>query len=806
MMDDVRYALRLLGRSPGYATVAMLTLAIGIGGTVAIFSAVYSVLLAPLPYPDADAIVVPVSTNAARGFDRASIPYADYVDWREQRDVFAHVAVWRPIPIDVAGDDKPERVEAGQVSEAFFDVLGVKPLVGRLFEAADHDASPTRGVVISYGLWQRAFGGAPDVLARKLRLGGTPLPILGVLGPRAVWPDEQALWLPLKPSRFGEDERTRRDNMIFQSIARLKPGVQVQTGRARVAAIAERVSREHPESRKGWSTNLIPLRGYVVEPSLHDALLVLLTAVGAVLLIVCVNVANLLLARGTSRARELAIRIALGASRHRLARQLLTESLILAIAGGAAGVGLAVALIRVLVRLAPDGVPFVSQMALNVPALAAAGALTLTSLLLFGMLPALASSRQKPADALKENAAGSGVAWRTLRLRDSLVVAEMALAVVLMVSAGLLVRSFASVMSRHPGVDVDRILAARISVPSARYQKDADVVRFYDRLTRALKEVPGITAAAATSYLPAGGGGFGLGRVFLIEGQPEPPSGRDYPASWNVITPDYFHTLGIPLMRGRGFTEHDTATSTPVIVINDTLARRMFPGEDPIGRRIRSWRDENQLREIVGIVADVRYEGLADQDRGLVYVPHQQNSWRVLVVAARAAGDPAALASALRETVNRIDPNLGLGRLGTLSQFASASVSRERFSAALLAAFAGVAVLLAAVGIYGVMAYVVACRRRELGVRAALGASPRELFALVVRHGLALTLVGGAIGLAGSLAAGRALSGLLFGVSGADPLTLVVVGLVLPAFSITACSLPARRAARVDPVVTLRSE
>src|SRR5439155_547352 len=338
------------------------------------------------------------------------------------------------------------------------------------------------------------------------------------------------------------DQRSRRDNMIFESIARLKPGASLQAGRARVAAIAERVAREHPEARKGWSTNLIPIRGYVVEPSLHDALIVLLVAVGAVLLIVCVNVANLLLARGTSRSRELAIRTALGANRGRLARQLLTESVVLAFAGGTAG------------------------------------------------------------------------------------------------------------------VDVDHVIAARLSLPGRRYPQSADCVRFYQTLTQALATVPGVRAAAATSYLPAGGGGFGLGRVFLIEGGPEPPSGPDHPASWNVITPEYFRTLGIPLIRGRAFDDHDTATSTPVIVINDTLARRMFPGGDAIGHRIRSWRDEHVLREIVGIVPDVRYSGLADQDRGLVYVPHQQDSWSVMVVAVRAAGNPAALAGALRETVNRIDP------------------------------------------------------------------------------------------------------------------------------------------------------
>jgi putative ABC transport system permease protein len=355
-------------------------------------------------------------------------------------------------------------------------------------------------------------------------------------------------------------------------------------------------------------------------------------------------------------------------------------------------------------------------------------------------------------------------------------------------------------------VDVDRVVAARLSLPGSRYRTSADVVRFYDTLTHTLATLPGATSAAATSFLPAGGGGFGLGRVFLIEGQPEPPAGHDAAGQWNVVTPDYFRTLGIPLLKGRPFTDRDAEGSTPVVIINETLARRMFPDGDAIGRRIRSWRDENLLREIVGVVADVRYAGLADTDYGLVYVPHRQNTWSGMTVAVRTAGNPAALASALRETVNRIDPDLGIGHLGTLAEFARASVARERFSAALLAGFAIVAVLLAAVGIYGVMAYVVARRSRELGVRAALGATPRELFTLVIRHGLVLTAIGGAIGVVASLAAGRALSGLLFGVSSADPLTFAAALIVLPAVSMLACAVPGRRAARVDPMVTLRSE
>jgi putative ABC transport system permease protein len=487
-------------------------------------------------------------------------------------------------------------------------------------------------------------------------------------------------------------------------------------------------------------------------------------------------------------------------------RQLLIESLLLAAAGGALGVAVGAPLMSALRRLAPEGVPFVAAMTLNIPALAAAAALTLGSVVLFGIVPAVAGSRQSPVAAMREGSAGTGAGTATVRLRDALVVAEMAMAVVLMVCAGLLIRSFTKIVNRDPGVAVDRVLAARVSLPDARYPKDDDATRFFERLTGELAAQPGIASASATSYLPAGGGGFGLGRVFLKEGQPEPPATTDYEANWNVVTPDYFRTLGIPLVRGRTFTDRDTASSPPVIVVNETFARRMFPAGDAIGHRIRSWRDENLLREIVGVVADVRYYRLADADRALVYVPHRQNAWGVMVVAARTTGNPADFAGAMREAVARIDPNLAVGRLGTLAEFARASVARERFSAALLGAFAALSILLASVGIYGVMAYVVARRSRELGLRAALGASPRALFAQVAGRGLVLTAIGGTIGLAGALVAGRLLSGLLFDTAAADPLTIGAVAVLLPAITLVACAVTARRAARVDPIATLRAE
>ena len=806
MIEDLRYACRTIVKNPGYSAVAIATLAIGIGGTVAMFSAFHAVLLARLPYPNAHQIVVPVSTNSARGIDNGSVPYADYEDWRQERDIFSHVAVWRPLDVDVAGVDQPERVDAAQVSNEFFDVLGIAPIVGRTFRPEEHRTASAPVAIVSYGLWQGMLGGAPDVLTRQIRIGGVPVGIVGVLAPKAMWPDEQKLWMPLKPQLFDAEDLSRRDNMIFLSIARLRADVAIDAGRARVRAIAERVAADHPEARKGWSSNLVPLRDYVIDRDLRGALVVLLAAVSIVLLIVCLNVANLLLARGTARVREMGVRAALGASRGRLVRQLLTESLLMAAVGGAFGVGIAAAVIRALIRIAPSGVPFATEMRLNLPALSAAIALTLSSVVLFGLLPAFATARTTPVDAMKDGAMPGGASRRTLRFRDALVAVEMALAMVLLISAGLFVRSFAGIMSRDAGVDVNHVVAARLSLPAARYKTPDDRVRFYETLVRNLAALPGATAAAATSFLPAGGGGFGLGRVFLIEGQPEPPAGQDHAARWNVVTPDYFRTLGIPLLRGRAFTDRDAEGTTPVVIINETMARRLFSGGEAIGRRIRSWRDENVLREIVGVVADVRYDGLADTAGGLVYVPHRQNVWSAMTVAVRTAGDPGALAAPLRQTVNRLDRDLGVGRLSTLADFARASVARERFSAVLLAAFAAIAVILAAIGIYGVMAYVVARRTRELGVRSALGATPRELLAMVVRRGLVLTAAGGGIGVVASLAVGRALSGLLFDVSARDPIAFAIALTVLPAVSMLACAVPGRRAARVDPMSALRGE
>jgi putative ABC transport system permease protein len=802
--QDVRYALRMLRRSPGFTAMALLTLALGIGGTVAIFSAVYAALYRPLTIAEADRLVVPVSVNRARNILRGSTPFADYEDWREQRDVFEQVALFNPIQVDIAGDDTPERVDAVQVSAEYFGLMRAQPLAGRLLVSSDHAADAARVVVISDVLWKRRFGVDPQIAGKDLRIGGTVATIAGVVQADQIWPPEQDVWVPLKPSSLNEDIRRRRDNMIFQSIARLRPDTPLVQARARVAAIADRVALEHPESRAGWTTDLVPAREYMVEPELRTGMLVLLGGVAFVLLIASVNLANLLLARGADRAREMALRSALGASRARLVRQLMTESLVLAVAGGAAGLFVARWLVSALEAAAPADLPMVASMGVDGVVLAVAVGLTAGTGVLFGLVPALAACAPRPAEALREGGRSFGTGRGAGRLRDALVVAQMALAIVLLIGAGLMLRSFSHLLRVDPGVDVEKILTGRVVVPSARYVQPEARAQFYDRLIDALASTPGVEAAAATSYLPVGGRGFGLGRSFLLEGQAEPPASSDYQAMWNVVTTDYFRALGIPIVRGRAFTRQDTADSRPVMIINQTMATRVFGNTDPIGKRMRSWRDENLLREIVGVTADIRYDGLADEDRSLVYVPHHQNAWNSMTVAIRAHGDPAALADMLRREVSRLDRDVAVSRISPLSAIAANSIAPQQFGALLLALFAAAATVLAGIGVYGVMSYNVAQRRHELGVRLALGAKPRELFTLVVSRGLLLAAVGAALGLAGSIALGPVMRGLLFGVRPTDPATFVLVPVALAAVALLACSLPGRRATRVDPIEALR--
>jgi putative ABC transport system permease protein len=807
MLQDLRYALRTLLKSPTYSAIALLVIALGVGANAAIFSFVDAMLLRPLPYANADRLYAPISMNPSRGSDRSSITFADYEDWKREREVFAAVALANPNTVDLTGSGEPERINALLVSEEYFALTGARPIAGRTLQPADHAAKAARVIVMSYSLWQRRFAGAHNIVGTSVRIGGLPTEVVGVLPPRSTWPEDAEVFVPMRPELFSEDVRTRRDNMVFQGIARLADGATRAQAEARMRTIAARLEQEFPESRRGWTNGLLPLREYIVEADLRIALFVLLMAVAAVLLIGCANLAGLALVRGAGRAREIGVRLALGASRGRLVRQLLTESLLLAVTGGLLGIAVASAMVQGLRTAVPPDAAFLDQVAIDTRVLIAAAVMSLVTAIFFGILPAITTSGVRVVDSLKEGSRGSGHSKRAGRMRAVLVVGEIAVAVVLLVAAGLLVRSLSQLTAKRPAVDLDRVLAGHLSLPGARYRQAAQRAEFGRQLTSRLAAEPGVESAAITTYLPIGGGGFGLGRVFLAEGWPEPPAHSDVAAQWTAISPDYFRTLGIPLVRGRVFEDRDNATATPAIIVSETFARRAFGDENPLGRRVRSWRDENTYREIVGVVADVPYSSLSDPTRSIVYIPHQQDAWSLLVVAVRArSGPPEALAPTLRRTVASLDAELPLARVATMSVFARDSIARERVSTTLMSALALAALVLAALGIYGVMSYSVAQRRQEMGLRLALGASPRDLYRTILTTGMTLTGAGLAIGLVLAVGAARVLRALLYDTSPFDPVAFASTAGLLLLIAIVACVIPARRAAGADPLVALRSE
>jgi putative ABC transport system permease protein len=807
MVQDLRYAVRGLLKAPGFTIVALVALALGIGANTAIFSFVDVLLLRPLPYPNADRLYATVSIHRTRGIDRGSVSYADYEDWRRDTEIFDRVAVLQPGSATITGGNgDPERLSALTVSEDFFSLVEARLLAGRGLGAADSAPGAPAATVVGYGLWLSRFGGDPGTVGRVIRIGGVPHTIVGVLGPRATYPEETQLFLPLVPSRFATEDLQRRDNLIFQGMARLAPGAARDQADARLRAIAARLEQDLPASRAGWTNGLVPLREFIVEPELTTALYVLLGAVAAVLLIACANLANLTLVRGAGRSREIGVRLALGASRRRLVRQLVTESTLLGIAGGISGIALALAGLPALTALVPPGAPFVDHVTLDLRVLLASALLTALTVVIVGVLPALSTSAVAAHSVLKDGGRGTSQGRKASLLRSALVVAEVAIAIVLLVAAGVLLRSLHRASTVSPGADISRVLAARIGVPGSRYSPPQRTVLFRDLLTRLAAE-PGVQAAAIASYLPAGGGGFDLGRVFLSEGQPEPPAGHDVPAMWIVVSPDYFRTLGIPLVSGRPFADRDRQNATPVMIVSESFAARMFPQQSALGRRVRSWRDENVYREIVGVVGDVPFSSLTDRGRAMVYVPHAQQGWGGMTIALRAAaGSPEMLTPALRRTVRALDSELALSDIGTMELFARNSIGRERLSAVLVGLLAGLALVLAVVGVYGVMSYSVSLRREEMGVRLALGAAPRDLHRVVLVRGLALTAVGLIAGLAGALWTNQALESLLYQTSAFDPLSFSAMTLLLLATAFVACWLPARRAAAADPLTTLRSE
>ena len=801
LVHDVRYAIRLLLKRPGFAAVAILTLALGIGATTAIFSVVNAVLLSPLPFPNAERLVqVRIASSNDEGF---SLPDADFLAWRSQNRTCAAIAAYDASPETLTGDGAPERIGAAAVTDRFFDVLGARPLFGRVFQEGDDAPGAAKLVVLSHGFWTRRFHADPAVVGRTVLLGGVGHTVIGVMpaGFRFPLADIDA-WrtLTMNPP-------SRRGPFYTTGIARLKPGVGIAELRANLGVVAAVLKRQYP-APDDWTLGAVPLQEAIVG-DVRRMLFALLGAVGFLLLIATANVANLLLARAAAREREIAVRGALGAGRRRIVAQLVTESVVLAIVSGLAGLVIAWWGTHTLLAMAPKGIPRLDEAGMNVPVFLFALGVAAACGIAFGVVPALRASSAPLVESLKDGGRGASAAGHR-RVQRLLVVAEIALAMILSVGAGLMVRSFAALQRVSPGFDPGHLLTFEVALPNASYKEDARVRAFYDALVQKLEAVPGVRSVGLTISLPPN-----LLQVtdnFMVEGQVLPPN-QGAPIGPVVMASDaLFRTLGVPLIRGRAFDARDEANRAPTVIVSDALAAKYLPGLDPVGRHLKIGGPErpiapnNPWREIVGVVGDIKYSGLQAAPEPAYYLPYRQNPWNGQFVVVRSTADPAALGSAARGAVAALDKDVPVTSLSTMDDVVTTSVAPPRFRTVLVSIFALVGLLLAAIGIYGVMAYAVAERTHELGVRIALGAERRDVVRLVLGEALVLAAAGVAVGVAGALATTRLIQSLLFGVTTTDAMTFAGISVLLFATAIVASWIPTRRALRVDPMVALRYE
>jgi putative ABC transport system permease protein len=798
LLRDIRYGVRGLLKRPGFTAIALLALALGIGANTAIFSLVNAVLLRPLPFGEPDRLVW-VYGNIRNGGNRASVSPLDYLDYRKQNTAFEEFAamISVPVPLNFTGGGEPERLTAGAVTGNYFQALGAKPALGRTFVLENEKPGSDQVAVLSYALWQKRFGGDPGIVNKTVILDGKPCAVIGVMPADFSFPQSAELWVPLNFD--ASPGMKQRKAHFLRPIGKLKPGVTLAQAQADTDAVARRLEEQYPDTDTGWNLRLVSLREQLVGNT-RPTLFILFGAVGFVLLIACANVANLLLVRAAGRQKEIALRTALGAGRFRIVRQMITESVLLALVGGALGMLLAFWGVDLLVTLSEGSIPPTAHVRIDATVLGFTLLISLLTGVLFGLAPALRTMKLNLSESLKEGGRTPGEGAQRNRTRSVLVVFESAVAVVLLIGAGLLVRSLIQLQNTSPGFDAHNILTMNVQLPEEKYATPEKAANFFSQLESRIGSLPGVESVGLVSELPLSGQPNDM--PYSIEGRPAASMDQMFDDDFRRVNSKYFSALRIPLLRGRTFTEQEVRESARVVVISELLARQTFPNEEPIGKRLVMSMG-NQPFEIIGIVGDIRHRALESRPAAAMYMPTYETGMNLVI---RTKGEPTSIAAAARKEVQGIDPDQPVAAVRTMEQWLDTSTSGPRYRTTLLALFALVALVLAATGIYGVMSYSVSQRTHEIGVRMALGARQLDVLKLVVRQGMSLVVVGVALGLFGAFALTRVMSSLLFGVTAKDPLTFLSVAAVLTLIAFIACYLPARRATKVDPLVALRYE
>jgi putative ABC transport system permease protein len=799
-LRDVSFSLRVLLKNYAFTIVVVLTLALGIGVNTAIFSFANGILLRPLPYPQSDRLAVLDETMLKRGIDSMSVSYPNFLDWRDQNTVFEGIGIYYGTSrFSLSGAGEPVEIHGSFISHGLFEVLRVSPQLGRTFTASEDRPEEDAVIILGQDLWQRNFAGDPAILGKKIIINNQPRTVVGVMPRGFRFPETSEVWAPLA---LTTKTFTRNDHGL-NSIARLKDGVSFSEAQAEMDNIAARIEQQNPVTNEGLGVKVTNLHQSLTG-DYREALLILLGVVGCVLLVACVNVASLMFARAVARQKEFALRAALGAGRWRIMRQLLLESLLLALAGGALGFALSLCALHLLLTAIPIELPFWMNFGIDLRVLGFTTGITLLTAILFGLFPALQTSRIDLNDTLKEGGRGSGGVRN--RARSLLVVTEIALSLVLLVGAGLMIKSFLRLQRVNIGLNAKNVLTAGVNLPEKKYPELEQRAAFFKQLVERVRSLPGVQAASATATLPLNGGTWG--RSLTVEGYPVLSVGQAPIIQHTVVTPGYFRTMGIALLSGRDFNDADAKGAPDVTIIDERLAREYWPNESPIGKRVRFGppEDNEPWHTVVGVVGTVRHQRMQEDTRMSVYLPHQKIQVSGLALVVRTTSDPKKLTGAIRREVRQLDPDLPVSDVATMEEVVAESIWQPRLYATLFAAFAGGALILALIGIYGVMAFLVQTRTHEIGIRMALGATARDVFKLIVGRGMKLTVFGVLVGVGGAIALTRLMHSLLFNTSATDPFTFILISILLSLAALLACYIPARRAAKVDPLVALRYE